>query len=95
MSDQSDDSLSGAATAALGEPEDEGTAEQDHLPGTDHAKVKFVGMAWDTLIAPALKEEIVVEVRGMVVGHGEEVMANGEVREICKVKVTSIVPIRE
>lgn len=84
--------LAAVAGDALGDAEDDGVGVQDHLPGTDHAKVKFVGMAWDTLDVPGLKEEIAVVVRGIVVGRGEEVMANGDVRDVVKVKVTSVVP---
>lgn len=90
MTDLSDD-LSDAANEALGDPEDDGVGEgQMSLPGTETAKVKFVGMSWDALEAPGLKEELEFTVKGMVVGHGEEVMANGEVRETVKVKVTSV-----
>lgn len=78
--------LAGAAEGALGD------GEQDHLPGTDHARVKFKSMAWDTLEAPPLRDEITLIVRGMVVGHGEEVMADGEIRTVATIKVLSVVP---
>ena len=80
--------LAGAAEGAL-----DGEGEQEHLPGTDHVRVKFVGMAWDTLVAAALKDEVEFHVRGMVVGHGEEVMADGDIREVSKVKVLSVTPV--
>lgn len=65
--------------------------EQGHLPGTNYAKVKFVGMAWESPEMPDLKEEVELTVRGIVVGHGQELMADGDVREVAKVKVTSVV----
>lgn len=79
-----------AAAAAEG-MDDDGTEGQAHLPGTDFARVKFVGMAWETAAVPTLKEEVTFIVRGLCVGHGEEVMADGDVREIAKVKVLSVV----
>lgn len=66
--------------------------EQQQLDGTDHAKIKFVGMAWDTLEIPKLREEIEVGVRGIVVSHGEEIV-NDSIRQIAKVKVTGIWPL--
>lgn len=64
--------------------------EQQHLEGTDYAKVKFVGMAWELVDVPQLRDEIVFKVTGTVVAIGEEVMKD-DVRKIAKVKVTSVV----
>lgn len=76
--------LAGAAVAGL-------DGEQGQLEGTNHAKVKFVGMGWDALEVPDLKEEVEFRVRGMVVGHGEQVMADGTIRPMATVKVESVV----
>jgi len=81
-------SLADAAEEALDEF---GDGTQEHLPGTNYSKVKFVGMAWETAEVPGLKEEVEFVVRGVVVGHGEDVMADGDIREFAKVKVTSVV----
>lgn len=80
--------LADAATEAL---EGTGIAVQEHLPGTNYAKVKFKGMGWETVEAPDLREEVELVVKGIVVGHGQEVMADGDEREIVTVKVTSVV----
>jgi hypothetical protein len=66
------------------------TEDQAHLPGTDYAKVKFVGMAWELVDVPQLRDEITFKVTGTVVAIGEEVMKD-DVRKIAKVKVTSVV----
>lgn len=86
MADEVDD-LAGAAADAM---DDDGMEDVPHLPGTNYAKVKFVGMGWETAAVPSLKEEVEFTVRGMVVGDGEEVMADGSVRQIAKVKVESV-----
>lgn len=78
--------LAGAAADAL-------DGEQGQLEGTNHAMVKFVSMAWQTLELPELKEIVTFEVEGMVVGHGEEVMADGSIRQVAKVKVQSVVKV--
>lgn len=64
--------------------------EQQQLEGTDYAKVKFVGMAWELVDVPQLRDEITFKVTGTVVAIGEEVMKD-DVRKIAKVKVTSVV----
>jgi len=64
--------------------------EQQQLDGTDYAKVKFVGMAWELVDVPQLRDEITFKVTGTVVAIGEEVMKD-DVRKIAKVKVTSVV----
>lgn len=82
-----DDDLAAAADAAMaGEPE----PTQDHLDGTNYARMKFVGMAWEQPERPGLKEEVELIVRGICVGHEEQVMADGDIRELAKIKVTSI-----
>lgn len=90
MANEQDQSLADAAGAALDDTDPEGTSEQNHLPGIDTAKVKFVGMAWEAVEAPGLKEECLFLVRATCVGDGEEVMANGDVRKQVKMKVTSV-----
>lgn len=87
MSDDND--LAGAASDAI---DDAASHEQDHLPGTNYAKVKFNGMAWESVEVPDLKTEVAFIVRGMISGHGEEVMADGDIREVATVKVTSVEP---
>jgi hypothetical protein len=64
--------------------------EQQQLEGTDYAKVKFVGMAWELVDVPQLRDEITFKVTGIVVAIGEEVMKD-DVRKVAKVKVTSVV----
>lgn len=65
--------------------------EQQKLAGTDYAKVKFVGMSWELVSMPELRDEVVFKVTGMVVGVGEEVMKD-DVRRVAKVKVTGVEP---
>lgn len=82
---------------SLGEAADAGLTnlgEQDALDGMESAtKIKFVGMSYDTLDdAPTIGSEVVFLVRGRVVGHGQEEMADGHVRETAKVKVLSVIP---
>lgn len=62
-----------------------------HLPGTDYAKVKFVGMSWELVAMPELRDEVVFKVTGMVVSVGQEVMKD-DVRRVAKVKVTGVEP---
>lgn len=64
--------------------------EQQHLDGTNHAKVKFVGMAWETLDIPPLLDDVVLIVKGTVVAVGEEVMKDST-RKVAKIRVTSVV----
>lgn len=66
--------------------------EQQNLPGTNYAKVKFVGMAWEIVDVPELRDDVVFKVTGMVVAVGEEVMKDGDVRKVAKVKVTRVEP---
>ena len=67
------------------------TSEQQQLEGTDYAKVKFVGMSWELVDVPHLRDEVVFKVTGMVVSVGEEVMKD-DVRKVAKVKVTGVEP---
>lgn len=81
-------SLADAAQDALESMEDGG---DEQIPLVPACKVKFVGMAWDSLdTVPALRDELQFVVKGVVVGHGQEVLANGEIRETAKVKVTGV-----
>lgn len=65
--------------------------EEQHLPGTDYCKVKFVGMSWELVSEPELRDDVVFKVTGTVVGLGEEVLKD-DVRKVAKVKVTSVEP---
>lgn len=83
-------SLADAARAAnTGETD----PTQEHLDGTNFAKVKFVGMAWESAEIPGLKDEVEFTVKGTVVGHGQQVMADGDIREVATVKVTEVVRV--
>lgn len=81
------------ADAAKGAMSSEPEPTQEHLDGTNYAKVKFVGMAWESAEIPGLKDEVEFTVRGTVVGHGQQVMADGDIREIATVKVTEVVRV--
>lgn len=81
----SDGELGGAAAEAQG--------EQQQLEGTNMAQVKFVGMSWETLEVPDLKTPVSFRVDGIVVGDGHEVMADGTIRPVARVKVQAVVPI--
>lgn len=63
---------------------------QDLLPGTNLAQVKFQGMAWEGVELPGLREDVEFLVRGVIVGHGEEVMGDGSIRLVGKVRVSSV-----
>jgi hypothetical protein len=83
-------SLADAAAEAL--PTDGEHVEQ--LALVPACKVKFVGMSWDSLDdVPGLKDEMEFLVKGVVVGHGQMVMANGEIRDVATVRVTSVTPV--
>lgn len=61
------------------------------LDGTDYAKVKFVGMAFDDLDRQiGIGDELVLSVRARCVGVGQEQMHDG-VRRIVKMRTTSVV----
>jgi hypothetical protein len=83
------ESLADAAAEALPTGDDEDRSEQ--LAIVPACKVKFVGMSWDSLDdVPGLKDQMEFRVEGIVVGHGQTVMANGEIRDVATVKVTSV-----
>ena len=63
--------------------------DQDHLPGTNYAKVKFVGMAFEQVDCPDLLDEVVFKVTGRVVSVGREVMKD-DVRRVAKIQVTAV-----
>lgn len=65
--------------------------EQQQLDGTDYAKVKFVGMAFEQVDCPDLLDEVVFKVTGRVVSVGREVMKD-DVRRVAKIQVTSVEP---
>lgn len=67
------------------------TIEEQRLPGTDYAALKFTGMGAEVLETPHLRDEMTFKVIGTVVLVGEEIV-NGVVRQVAKLKVTSVVP---
>ena len=81
------------ADAAKGAMSSEPEPTQEHLDGTNYAKVKFVGMAWESAEIPGLKDDVEFAVKGTVVGHGQQVMADGDIREVATVKVTEVVRV--
>lgn len=84
--------LAEAAEAGLSAVPDQ-TGADPQLEGMDYAKVRFVGVQYDTLEdTPKMGEEVTFIVRGKVVGHGEEMMADGHIRQFAKVKVSSVAP---
>lgn len=86
-------SLADAAQAGLATVGDVIGDGEGLLEGMDYAKVKFVGVQYDTLEeTPALGAEVTFIVRGKVVGHGEEVMNDGHIRKYAKIKVSSVAP---
>lgn len=87
------DNVVSLADAAMTAMDDEGDPTQEHLDGTNFAKVKFVGMAWESAEIPGLKDEVEFTVKGTVVGHGQQVMADGDIREVATVKVTEVVRV--
>lgn len=88
MADEEQD-LAGAAEDKL-----EGLdVEQEKLPGTNFSRVSFLGMAWETVDVPDLKEEVEFVVKGMVVEHGEKVYADGDVKPIAKVDVNGVIRV--
>lgn len=91
-----DTALADAAEEALGEtgPEADMDGEQGEL--FPACRVKFQGMAWDSLeVVPDLKQKMVFRVEGTVVGHEQQVRADGEIRDFAKVKCEKIVLIEE
>lgn len=81
------------ADAAKGAMSSEPEPTQEHLDGTNYAKVKFVGMAWESAEIPGLKDDVEFAVKATVVGHGQQVMADGDIREVATVKVTEVVRV--
>lgn len=64
---------------------------QDPLDGTDYVKVKFVGMAYDSLSdRPDIGDELVFTVRARCRGNGTEEMKSGAIREVAKFEVQSV-----
>jgi len=83
--------LAEAAGAALGDG-GELAMSGDQIPLIPACKVKFVSMAWDSLDAvPNLKDEMVFLVKARIVGHGQEVMKDGDIRETAKAEVLRVV----
>lgn len=85
-------SLAEAAGSTLADAEEFDGGAQAALEGTDYVKVRFVGVQYDALEdAPPMGSEMEFLVKGRVVGHGEEEMADGHLRKYAKVKVSSVV----
>lgn len=80
--------LAAAAEGAL-EDGSQVSPDQESLPGTDHARVKFVGMGWEALEVPELREEVEFVVKARCIGHGEEVLKD-TIRKTAKMQVMSV-----
>lgn len=79
-------SLAEAAAGALG-----ADGEEQQIAMIPACRVKFQGMSWDSLDdVPSLKQEMEFRVKGRVVGHGQQVMKDGEIRETATIEVTSV-----
>jgi hypothetical protein len=71
-------------------------ATEQQVPLVPVCKVKFNGLQFDSMEKlPDLKESLRFEIEGYVVGHGQMVLANGEVQDLATVKVTRVVPKSE
>lgn len=80
-----------AAAAAEGAEDDGSTGQQSLLP---KSVTKFTGMKLNTTEdVPELRARVAYVVVGEVVGHATEVMADGDDREVAKVKVESVRPV--
>ncbi len=54
-------------------------------------RVKFTGMSWDSIEdVPDLKTVVTFTVTAQIVGHTDEVMADGELRHLAKAKVLEV-----
>lgn len=85
------DDLAAAAGEALDDSAGELQMSQQQEALIPACKVKFQGMAFDKLDeVPSLRDEMRFEVIGTVIGHETTVMADGEEREVAKVKVSSV-----
>lgn len=74
-----DSELAAAAGDGLGEDLEMSGEQQVLIPA---CRVKFNGMAWDSLDeVPALKDEMVFVVKARIIGHGTQLMKDGEIRE--------------
>lgn len=84
-------SLGDAAAQALDSMGDEMGAQQV-LDGTDYAKVKFVGMSYDSLETEfKIGDEATFLVRARCVGSGDEEMRDGHIRHVVKMDVRSVI----
>lgn len=63
--------------------------DQDHLPGTNHGQIKFLGMSLDLLELPEIGEEMTVVVKCVVIERGIRLVDEAR-RPIGKAKVTSV-----
>lgn len=88
-----EDNLGEVAEASLTVPGMPSTdATQEPLEGTDYTVLSFLGMKYTKLEdVPKIGDLLRFEVEVVVVGDGNELMANGTVRHIVKVKPTAIV----
>jgi len=83
--------LAEAAASGL----DEFTRSEQQAPLVPVVKVKFNGLQYDSMDSlPALKESLKFEIEGFVVGHGQTVLANGEIQDMAQVKVTNVTPVQ-
>lgn len=85
-------SLGDAAKTALSGMTDQTGATQDEFEGMDFAKVKFIGMSFDSLEKDiAIGDEHTFLVRARCTGSGDEEMKDGHIRHIVKMDVKSVI----
>lgn len=91
-----DMALADAAENALGPAGPEADIEGEQGALLPACRVKFHGMAWDSLeIVPNLKEKMVFRVEVTITGHEQQVMADGDIRELAKAKCEKVTLLEE
>jgi hypothetical protein len=90
--DTREENLADVATAGLGDVGEFDEGGQDALiPEGD--KVSFVGMRAEVEKGMyKIRDEVEMTVKGRVVFAGDEEMADGHIRAVVKVRVSSVVP---
>lgn len=86
-------SLADAAQSAFGENLEGLSGTQEELDGTDYLKVKFVGMAMDSLDREIeLGDEFTFLVKARCVGEGKDLAkTDGHTRRFVKMDVNSVI----
>ena len=83
--------LGDAAMAALTEMTETAGAAQTEFENMDYAKVKFVGMSFDSLETNiVIGDEHTFLVRARCVGTGDEALKDGHIRHVVKMDVSSV-----